>query len=381
MKGRADTSRRPGKCRPRVIAILAALVGLLSDPELAMSRLTGDPSSYPVPVPDLAPTEKATVVALRFTSAGTVTLESSKVVYGVAHGHVGDPDLLEINLLDLGGNVVGQFNAWNPLWAFETDEFGKEKKVTRPEATGLFTFPFRPDVVTMRVTEVETGQMLTQVNVLRPAHQFCRDNPSDPECANVVNRPPVCSADGPYVAECTGATTTVGLDGSASSDPDDDPLTYAWSGPFLGGTVSGVSPNPVFSGLGDFSVNLNVADDWGGAAACSTAVTVQDTTAPEVSCNSQATIVPPDAPVSFTATATDVCSSVVVQITQFDCFGFTKKGKRIDKTGSCKVALDGDRITILDSGGVGDNITWRIQATDSSGNEAVKECALKVVRP
>jgi hypothetical protein len=36
-------------------------------------------------------------------------------------------------------------------------------------------------------------------------------------------------------------------------------------------------------------------------------VTVADTTPPEIFCNAPGAIVPPDAPVSFTATATDVC--------------------------------------------------------------------------
>jgi hypothetical protein len=381
MKGRVDVSRCTGRYHRGWIAVLVGAIGLLGGAELAIARLTGDPSSYAFPVPDLAPSEKATVVGLHFTSSGTVTLESAEVVYGIAHGHVGDPELLQVDLLDLSGNVVDQFNAWNPLWVFETDEYGTEKKITRAEATGLFTFPFRPDVVTMRVTNVETGQELAGVNVIAPAHEFCRENPGDPDCANVVNRLPVCDADGPYVAECAGATTMVSLDGSRSMDPDDDPLTYSWTGPFSGGTASGVSPSVVFSGLGNFAVDLTVADDWGGAAACSTTVTIQDTTAPEAACNAPATIVPPDAPVSFTATANDICGSASVAITGYDCYTYTKKGKRIDKTDSCVVAVSGDSISILDSGGVGDNITWTIEATDSSGNQTVENCALTVIRP
>ena len=65
------------------------------------------------------------------------------------------------------------------------------------------------------------------------------------------------------------------------------------------------------------------------------------------SCNSPATIIPPDAPISFTATATDICAGdLVPEITEFDCFKFTKKGKRIDKTESCVVAIDGDTIAV-----------------------------------
>ena len=55
----------------------------------------------------------------------------------------------------------------------------------------------------------------------------------DPAC----NEPPVCNARGPYTEECTGATTSVLLDGSGSSDPDGDTLTYAWSTNCSGGSL------------------------------------------------------------------------------------------------------------------------------------------------
>lgn len=381
MKLPTDKAWSVAKHRYDAIAFLLIAVSWLGYPDVAWPRLTGDPSTYDVPTLTLETSEKAVVISLRFISGGAVTLESAEVVYGFAHGHVGDPQLLQVDIVDLNDTVVDRFHAWNPLWAFEIGVSGEERMVVLPEATGLFTFPFRPDIAEMRITDAEALQELARIDLIPAVHEFCRDNPSDPECANVVNRPPVCDADDPYVVECAGPTTPVVLDGSGSTDPDDDPLTYSWTGPFSGGTASGVSPSVVFSGLGEFAVGLTVADDWGGAAACSTTVTVQDTTAPEIACNAPATIVPPDAPVSFTATATDLCGSTSVAITGYDCYTYTKKGKRIDKTGSCVVAVDGERISILDSGGVGDNITWTIEATDSSGNQAVENCVLTVIRP
>ena len=60
---------------------------------------------------------------------------------------------------------------------------------------------------------------------------------------------------------------------------------------------------------------------------------------------------------------------------------FTKKGKRIDKTGSCEVAIAGDTITILDSGGVADHIEWTVVATDDSGNVTQETCEVIVANP
>ena len=123
-------------------------------------------------------------------------------------------------------------------------------------------------------------------------------------------------------------------------------------------------------------------DSCGNSSSCDQIIIVEDTTAPVISCNAPGTIIPPDAPISFTATAIDNCDTdPTVEIIDFDCFKFTKKGKRIDKTESCEVLVDGDTITILNSGGVNDNIEWTVRATDACGNVEEVTCGVIVVNP
>lgn len=113
-----------------------------------------------------------------------------------------------------------------------------------------------------------------------------------------------------------------------------------------------------------------VTDACGLSDSCNQTINVVDTTEPEIDCNAPDTIAPPDAPISFTAGAVDNCApSASVEITGHDCFKYTKKGRRVDKTESCVIAVAGDRITILDSGGVGDHITWTVRASDNCGND------------
>ncbi len=69
------------------------------------------------------------------------------------------------------------------------------------------------------------------------------------------------------------------LDGSASSDPNSDPLTYAWS--WDGGTASGVNPT-AFLPLGITTVTLIVNDGTVDSAPDTVEITVQDTTPPEI---------------------------------------------------------------------------------------------------
>ncbi len=189
--------------------------------------------------------------------------------------------------------------------------------------------------------------------------------------ANVatLNVPPVAICQDQTEPADAMCLADASIDGG-SFDPDGDPilLTQDPAGPY---------------GLGDTLVELTVTDSFGAADMCEATVTVVDVTPPVVSCNAPPTIIPPDAPISFTATAEDNCSVADVRITGFDCFAFTRKGRRIDKTQSCVVAILGDMVTLLvdDSGGVGDNITWNVTATDGSGNTTDVVCAVQVVRP
>ena len=100
-----------------------------------------------------------------------------------------------------------------------------------------------------------------------------------------LNEPPVADAgpDQPAV-EWTAGGASATLDGSGSSDPDDDPLTYTWTGPFSegGGTVTGVSPTVTLPSLGSFDITLTVDDGNGETDDDTVTITVVDTTPPEV---------------------------------------------------------------------------------------------------
>lgn len=154
---------------------------------------------------------------------------------------------------------------------------------------------------------------------------------------------------------------------NGSFDPDGElvDLTQTPAGPYALGTIK---------------VDLTVTDNQGASDSCSAEITVADEEAPSISCNAPMSITPVDAPITFVASANDNCEATV-QISEFDCYALTKKGKRIDKTGSCVVQLGDGMITILDSGGVGDNISWIVHASDSSGNKVVRQCSVTVVKP
>ena len=83
-----------------------------------------------------------------------------------------------------------------------------------------------------------------------------------------------CNAGGPYGATCAGPRTSVTLNGAGSSDPDGNPLTYTWTGPFIGGTATGVMPTVRFNGAGTFPVSLTVSNG-SDSTSCTSTVTIQ----------------------------------------------------------------------------------------------------------
>jgi|GEM_PF-3203386 len=225
----------------------------------------------------------------------------------------------------------------------------------------------------------------------------------------ISNQPPTAMAGAPQTLECTSsAGAEFALNGMASSDPDGRDIRWvSWrQGDRLGPEIgTDLSVPGITIGVGEANdYVLRVIDSRFQSDEELTTVSVVDTTPPVISCNTPATIDPTDAgddkghpgkkepepapePVMFTATALDVCDEGLAQptITAFDCFTFTKKGARIDKTQvpkeACVVTFAGDTVTISDTGGVGDHITWTVESTDTSGNTSQTNCEVLVVKP
>jgi hypothetical protein len=98
----------------------------------------------------------------------------------------------------------------------------------------------------------------------------------------VEDCPPVADAGPDQTVECAGARTAVTLDGSGSTDPEGNTLTYAWTGGFTEATADGVAPVVHFEALGSYTVSLVVNDGFLDSAADTMTVDLVDTTPPEI---------------------------------------------------------------------------------------------------
>jgi hypothetical protein len=200
----------------------------------------------------------------------------------------------------------------------------------------------------------------------------------------LINQPPTADAGPDLVVECNRTGGATFLLHGAASDPDGNLVAFAWFHESRATPPIGRHPTVEVDQALDAEDHyiFRAIDSFGQADEDGQTTRVEDTTPPEIACNTSPTIRPPDAPITFIATAFDVCDDhVVPEVVGYDCFWFNPAGRRVDKRQSCQVSLGDDGVTIHDSGGVGTQITWDVRAQDASGNETLVTCATTVVRP
>lgn len=159
-----------------------------------------------------------------------------------ATGSEGSPITFSITATDPDGPAVTALTA-----DFSSLPLGHNATLTSDPSHSSGTFTWTPSYqsarplpypVTFIATNVISGSAVTQITVLD------------------VNRPPLADAGGPYSAF---AGSPVTLDGTGSSDPDGDALTYIWVfGDGKSGT--GATPTHTYTALGVYGVALTVSD-------------------------------------------------------------------------------------------------------------------------
>ena len=128
-----------------------------------------------------------------------------------------------------------------------------------------------------------------------------------------ANKPPIAKAGADQTIECAAPNgTAVTLDGSASSDPDGDALTFEWRDS-NNNAVANAATVTVSLGLGTHTFTLTVSDGFGGVASDSVVVAVNDTTAPSLTLGLVPSLLwPPNhrlTPIAALAAAIDVCDA------------------------------------------------------------------------
>jgi hypothetical protein len=203
----------------------------------------------------------------------------------------------------------------------------------------------------------------------------------------VANHAPIANAGADQTVQCAGqGGTLVTLDGSASSDPDGDTLTYIWTDEW--NNLVGATMMPQLTvGMGLHTFSLTVTDSAGLKSTAVTHVTVSDTAKPalKVSLSSKPVRLHDHRYVQVTATvqASDVCDAnptiQLMSITSNDRDG----AKDIRAMNGGAVSFGSDVRSFLWRVERGDEdkdrvLTVTYKATDASGNSALASAQVRV---
>ena len=129
----------------------------------------------------------------------------------------------------------------------------------------------------------------------------------------VANQPPTANAGPDQSIACSGPNgSSVTLDGSKSSDPDGDVLSFVWKDE-VGNIIGTAAIVQTTVGLGTHTFTLTVTDSGDLSSSAMTHVTVGDTTAPTLQVSLSPNLLwPPNhnlVPISATVQASDSCDA------------------------------------------------------------------------
>lgn len=199
----------------------------------------------------------------------------------------------------------------------------------------------------------------------------------------ICNLPPVANAGTDQTIElqsCDGAT--VMLDGSASYDPDGDPLTYKWT--WLGGSVEG--PNPIITvPLGTTTVTLTVDDGKGLSSSDTVNITVADTTLPVLNVSATPNLLwPPNhkyVPVALSVSVSDSCiDTTIVELISATSNEPDNGLSDGDTANDIIINSNGSILLRAERSGTGNGRIYTItyKATDAGGNSTITSAIVTV---
>jgi hypothetical protein len=198
----------------------------------------------------------------------------------------------------------------------------------------------------------------------------------------IVNEPPSANAGAPQTIECTSpAGSPIALDGSGSTDPENNIALFVWrQGSRLGQEIGDDQTISVGQALGGSQAYfLKVVDELGQSSEASTTVSVVDTTPPVVSSvvASPNELWPPNGkliPIQVAVSATDTCDpNPVCKLTQITS-NEPIEPEDAQITGPLTASLSARRL----GHGSGRVYDLTVQCADASGNVATATTTVSV---
>ena len=234
-------------------------------------------------------------------------------------------------------------------------------------------------VSSVKITETESsvsGSCGDTVVITRTwtATDACGNATSADQIITVVdNTPPTLNLPADTSVECTDDTSSDSTGKATGTDSC--------------GSVSSVKITETESSVsGSCGDTVVITRTWTATDACGNStsgtqtITVVDTTPPMLEVPEDVNITPSGASSSYTIVSSDTCGGVVLTM-DYSCQKRKKDGSLVSKP--CEedsVVLEGNTVTVIESGGVGNIITVTITSTDDCDNFSTKSFVVNVLR-
>ncbi|RMF10275.1 MAG: DUF5011 domain-containing protein, partial [Candidatus Neomarinimicrobiota bacterium] len=208
--------------------------------------------------------------SVSFTT-GTLPVGSYTYTLTVSDGEFTSTDEVVVSVAADATAPVITLGGSNPLVMFRAASY------TDPGATASDACDPNP-VLTVSGTVDPTT--LGSYTVTYTATDASGNSSTATRTVQVINQIPVAVAGQPQSFDCVLTTQQVQLDGSGSSDPDGDALSYSWT---EGATPLASGAQPLLSlGVGVHTLTLTVDDGFGGSATDQVVITVNGDVDPPV---------------------------------------------------------------------------------------------------
>ena len=165
--------------------MFAATIAFVSGGLVASAQTPDDPGAQPTPTVEEFTSAASIVARVQFNSPTDVEFLSGVVSKAPPPARIGGPPLIEVEVLDVDGGLLEEFNDWHPLWVEQEGDDGEYEMIVKESGEGRFVFGFAPDIGTVRITDIPLDQELIVIDARQIVLDYCAASPSDPGCASV----------------------------------------------------------------------------------------------------------------------------------------------------------------------------------------------------
>ena len=166
------------------LVLVAATAAALSN-LVVSGQINDDPASEPIPTIEVFTSAQSIVTRVIFNGPTDVELLGGNISFAPAPARVGSPPLIHIEVLDVDGGLLEEFNAWHPLWVEGEGDNGQLETTVEESGEGRFVFGFEPDVGIVKITDMTLGVELIEIDAHLTVVAHCAANPNDMGCATV----------------------------------------------------------------------------------------------------------------------------------------------------------------------------------------------------